>query len=59
MTENAKKIFELVENTDLEILRKQAFNEKDEDKQELLMAMYEYELGRKQKEVINRKEFII
>lgn len=59
MTDNVAKIFTIVENEDLETLRKEAFNETDKSKQALLMAAYEYQLGKRQREVINRKEFIV
>lgn len=45
--------------TNLKILMDNALNEKDPDKKKVLMAIYTYALGEKQKELLKNKEFVI
>ena len=58
-----KNIFEQLlfeaENTNLQVLMDNALNEKDPDKKKVLMAIYTYAIGKKQKELLKNKEFII
>lgn len=53
-----EKVFKKAEETDLADLEKIAFDERDKDKQAVLLAIYQYALGKRQKEVVGRKRFV-
>ena len=58
-----KNIFENLfleaEKTNLQVLMDNALNEKDPDKKKVLMGIYTYDIGKKQKELLQNKEFVI
>lgn len=58
-----KNIFEKwfleAEKTNLQVLMDNALNEKDPDKKKVLMEIYTYAIGKKQKELLKNKEFVI
>ena len=58
-----KNIFENLfleaEKTNLQVLMDNALNEKDPDKKKVLMGIYTYAIGKKQKELLQNKEFVI
>lgn len=58
-----KNIFEELfledEKTNLQVLMDNALNEKDTDKKKVLMEIYTYAIGKKQKELLKNKEFVI
>ena len=47
------------EKTNLQVLMDNALNEKDPDKKKVLMEIYTYAIGKKQKELLKNKEFVI
>lgn len=54
-----EELFFEAENMNLQVLMNNALNEKDPDKKEVLMAIYTYAIGKKQKELIKNKKFVI
>ena len=47
------------EKTNLQVLMDNALNEKDPDKKTVLMEIYTYAIGKKQKELLKNKKFVI
>ena len=54
-----EKLFLEAEKTNLQVLMDTALNETDPDKKEVLMAIYTYAIGKKQKELLKKREFVI
>lgn len=56
--ENLNQLLKQAEQMDLKELEDLALNEPDKDKQEVLNMLFTYVLDKRQKEIINRQEFI-
>ncbi|WP_436646595.1 hypothetical protein [Lactiplantibacillus plantarum] len=54
-----EKLFLETEKTNLQVLMDNALNEKDPDKKKVLMEIYTYAIGKKQKELLRNKKFVI
>ena len=54
-----EELFLEAEKTNLQVLMDNALNEKDPDKKKVLMEIYTYAIGKKQKELLQNKEFVI
>ena len=55
-----EELFLEAEKTNLQVLMDDnALNEKDPDKKKVLMEIYTYAIGKKQKELLKNKEFVI
>nr|WP_253953487.1 hypothetical protein [Leuconostoc fallax] len=54
-----EKLFLEAEKTNLQVLMDTTLNETDPDKKEVLMAIYTYAIGKKQKELLKKREFVI
>ena len=55
-----EKLFLEAEKTNLQVLMDDnALNEKDPDKKKVLMEIYTYAIGKKQKELLKNKKFVI
>ncbi|WP_349516216.1 hypothetical protein [Leuconostoc suionicum] len=54
-----EELFLQAEKTKLQVLMDNAVNKKDPDKKKILMEIYTYAIGKKQKELLKNKEFVI
>ncbi|WP_180752565.1 hypothetical protein [Leuconostoc citreum] len=54
-----EKMLDEAENTNLQFLMDKALNETDLDKKEVLMAICAYAIGKKQKELLKNRAFVI
>lgn len=50
-----EELFLEAEKTNLQVLMDNALNEKDPDKKKVLMEIYTYAIGKKQKELLKRQ----
>ena len=54
-----EELFLEAEKTNLQVLMDNALNEKDPDKKKVLMEIYTYAIGKKQKELLKNEKFVI
>ena len=54
-----EKLFLEAEKTNLQVLMDNALNETDPYKKKVLMEIYNYDIGKKQNELLKNKEFVI
>lgn len=52
-------LLKAIKNTDLQELIDLAFNDSDQAKQDMLLALYHYVLNTRQQEAMNQKHFTI